>query len=69
MEKDLIFLGFFLKKIELKENVPECVENFKNQGVDLVLTSSQCVYSSLGVSTRSQIIDSERPVLIGRTAI
>lgn len=40
LEKELIFLGFFLKKIELKENVIECVDNFKAQGVNLVLTSS-----------------------------
>lgn len=69
MEQDLIFLGFFLKKIELKDQVSECVESFKEQGVNLILTSSQCVYSTLGVATRSQIIDSEKPVLIGRTAV
>lgn len=69
LEKDLIFLGFFLKKIELEEKVPECVDILKTQGVNLILTSSQCVYSSLGIATRSQIIDSEIPVLIGRTVI
>lgn len=69
MEKDLIFLGFYLKKIQVEEDFPEVVGMLKDHNVNLVVTSNTSLYLALSAATKANILDQEKPVLVGRTSI
>ena len=67
LEQGLVFLGFYLKKISVQEGVVETVEKIKENNLDVVVTSNTSLYLAISAANRVNIVNSEQPILIGRT--
>lgn len=69
LENNLIFLGFYLKKICIEENFPEVVDQLKEHNLQMIVTSNTSLYLAISAATRANIMDPDRAVLIGRTSL
>jgi len=65
----LVFLGFYLKKMEIEDEFPEVVSNLRLHGIQLLVSSSSCTYLALSAATRAGILDADKPILVGRTSL
>ncbi len=69
LEDKMTFIGFYLKKIEIQNEVPEVIEKLKEIKINLVTVSHESIYLCITAASKGGLLNHEEPILIGTSRI